>query len=48
MQVKVEGELAAIDMSSHVRKLVRYVATKLELSPGTSVSFNVDENSQKL
>jgi hypothetical protein len=48
MQVKVEEDSATIDMSSYVRNLVRDVATKVELSPGTRVSFKVDESSPKL
>jgi hypothetical protein len=48
MQVKVEEDSATVDMSSYMRNLIRDVATKVELSPGTRASFKVDESSQKL
>jgi hypothetical protein len=48
VQVKVEKGTATIDMSSYVTNLVKDMDIKIESSPGTKVSFNVDSKSPKL
>jgi hypothetical protein len=48
IQIRVGIESKTIDMSSYVISLVNNVGTKVELSPGTMLSFKVNENSPKL
>jgi hypothetical protein len=48
MHIKVGAKSATIDMRRYVQNLIKDIPFKIEKSPGTKMSFKVDENSPKL